>query len=54
MTADRMPVTECNALQTNRGILPLEGGERALKIMLPLQEAVEAMTDVLQIGGTVL
>lgn len=54
MTADRMPVTECNALQTNRGILALEGGERALKIMLPLQEAVEAMTDVLQIGGTVL
>lgn len=53
-TADRMPVAECNALQTNRAILPPEGGERAFEIMLPLQEAVEATTDVLQIRRTVL
>lgn len=49
-----MPVAERNAPQTNRAILPPEGGERAFEIMLPLQEAVEAKTDVLQIRRTVL
>lgn len=52
-TAGGMPVAECNALLTNRAILPPEGGERAFEIILPLQEAVEA-TDVLQIRRTVL
>lgn len=47
-------VAKCNALLTNRAILPPEGGETAFEIMLPLQEAVEATTDVLQIRRTVL
>lgn len=54
MTGDGMPVAEHNAPQTNRAILPPEGGERAFEIMLPLQEAVEAKSDVLQIRRTVL
>lgn len=47
--AAECPVAERNAPQTNRAILPPEGGERAFEIMLPLQEAVEATTDVAQI-----
>lgn len=49
-----MPVAERNVPQTNRAILPPEGGERAFEIMLPLQEAVEATTDVAQIRRTAL
>lgn len=41
-------------VQTNRAILAPEGGEGAFEIMLPLQEAVEATTDVLQIRRTAL